>query len=159
MAGARDLTYVRTMSPLKKVFLPIVATVAVAALLVPASATAQRNCVPPNSPRCQQAERFKDKREEINQRREGRLDAQRGITPACRAAHDKYTAAVQARSKANSGVKGAKSRLNNAKGKKAKAKRAKALKKAKAKLKKAKKTEAGQLTARTQGCQGSTVPS
>ena len=146
------------MPSLKKVLLPVAATMIVAALLVPATASAGR-CVPPGSPKCQQADKFQDKRDEMRERREERLDSQRGITPACRAAHNKYKEAVEARGKADSAVKSAKGKLNSAKGKKAKAKRAKALKKAKAKLKKAKKTEAGLLTARSQGCQGSQVPS
>ena len=159
MAVIRLLTYVRGMPPLKKVLLPLTVAMLAGALIAPSLATAQSNCRPAGSPKCQQAERFQNKRDQINDRREQRLDAQRGITPACRSAHEKYEAAVLARGKANAAVKSAKAKLKNAKTKKAKAKRKKALKKAKRKLKKAKKTEAAALAARTQGCVGSTVPS
>jgi len=100
-----------------------------------------------------------NKREAVRERFEQRRDAARGITPACRAAHERWEDGVEARTKANAGVTAAKAKLKNAKSKKAKAKRAKALKKAKAKLKKAKKTEAALLAARTTGCAGSAQPS
>ena len=153
------MSYVRGMPPLKKTILPLVVTALAAALLVPSLASAQSNCKPAGSPKCRNADRFQDKREEMGERLEQRRDTARGITPACRAAHEKYEDGVEARAKANAGVNSAKAKLKSAKGKKAKAKRAKALKKAKAKLKKAKKTEASLLAARGTGCAGSTVPS
>ena len=130
-----------------------------AAIVVPAAASAQGGCRPAGSPKCEQAERFQDRREAVRERFEQRRDAARGVTPACRAAHEKWENGVKARVLANAGVNGAKARLKSAKTKKAKAKRAKALKKAKAKLKKAKKTEAALLAARTTGCAGSAQPS
>lgn len=101
-----------------------------AALLIPASVPAQaptaasfdRPCVPPNSPRCRQAERFKDKFQQ-------RGDAQKGITPACRSAADKYSAEIAKSRRLKSGVSGSKAALKKAKSKKAKKKARKKLKK------------------------------
>jgi hypothetical protein len=159
VADSTWLTYVREMSPLKKFLLPVAVAVLAAALLAPSMASAQRGCRPAGSPKCERADQFGDKREALKERLEQRRDAARGITPACRAAHEKWEDGVEARTKANTGVKTAKAKLKNAKTKKAKAKRAKALKRAKAKLKKAKKTEATLLAARGTGCQGSAQPS
>jgi len=159
VAVSGELTYVRDMSSLKKFLLPTVVIALAAALLVPSLASAQGGCRPAGSPKCERAEKFQDKRESVRERFEQRRDAARGITPACRAAHEKWENGVKARVLANTGVNSAKAKLKSAKTKKAKAKRAKALKKAKAKLKKAKKTEASLLAARTTGCAGSAQPS
>ena len=70
-----------------------------AAILVPASASAQRSCQPAGSPRCQNAERFQDKRDQMRERLEQRRDAARGVTPACRAAHERWEDGVEARAR------------------------------------------------------------
>lgn len=123
------------MSPLKKLLLPVALTVIAAALLVPATGSAQRpgrDCDRnPNDRLCQQIK----KRQEIQ-------DRQKGITPACRAAANKYSTDVQKRNLADNAAKSWKSALKKAKSDKAKAKAKKELKKAKKRLKKYTKTSA-----------------
>jgi hypothetical protein len=139
------------MSPLKKLALPGTAVLLAAALLVPAGASAQRpgrDCARnPNDSLCRQIE----KRREIN-------DRQRGITPACRAAANKYTLANQELARSKSDIGPWKKALKKAKTKKAKKKYAKGLKQAKARYKKAQKVNvAGLKAAADQACASAKV--
>jgi hypothetical protein len=111
---------------------------------------AQRGCRPAGSPRCERADKFQEKRQEIS-------DRQKGITPACRSAADKYSAEVQAGVQIKRGVDSLKTAVKNAKTKKAKKKLKKQLKKMKKRYKastaKALKLKAGYDTA----CAGARV--
>lgn len=151
VAGRNKLTYVRGMSPLKKILLPLATAALVAILLLPAGAGAQRpgrDCERnKNDNICQQIK----KRQEIR-------DRQRGVTPACRAAYNAYSSAHQRRLLLQRGVTQFRAALKKSKTKKAKAKNAAGLKKYKKLAKKAKKTDARKLAARNRGCVGSKDP-
>jgi hypothetical protein len=139
------------MSPLKKLAPPATAVLLAGALLLPAVGEAGRpgrNCDNnARDPICRQIE----KRQEIN-------DRQRGITPACRAAANKYSLANLELSRSKSAVGPWKKALKKAKTKKAKKKYAKGLKQAKARYKKAKKVNvAGLKTAADQACASARV--
>jgi hypothetical protein len=124
------------------------ATVALCAL--PAAGTAQRpgrDCDRnPNDPLCRQIK----KRQEIN-------DRQKGITPACRAAADRYGSAFRDSEGAKRTVAQWKDVVKKAKTTKAKKKAKKALKKAKKAYAKAKKPVPGLKSAMVASCASAKV--
>ena len=114
------------MPSLKRLLLPLTVTALAAGLALPSAASAQRICkVQPNHPICQQVE----KRQEMR-------DRQNGVTPACRAAADKYSAQNRRASILKAGFPAWKKAIKNAKSDKAKKKAKKGYKKAKKQHKK-----------------------
>jgi hypothetical protein len=139
------------MPSLSKVLLAATAALVSAAVLMPAVGEAGRpgrNCDNnAQDPICRQIE----KRREVN-------DRQRGITPACRAAANKYVLANQELGRSKADIGPWKKALKKAKTKAAKKKYAKGLKKAKARYKKAKKVNvAGLKAAADQACASAKV--
>ena len=138
------------MSSLRRLLFPAIAIGLAAALLIPSAADAGRpgrNCDrQPNDRMCQMFEK----------RREA-MDRQRGITPACRAAANRYSLGLQTQSRAKSAQKSWKSALKKAKSDKAKKKAKKGLKKAKRQYKKASASLPGLKAGYDSACAGARV--
>ncbi|HEX5909116.1 MAG TPA: hypothetical protein VFY44_01410 [Thermoleophilaceae bacterium] len=135
------------MPSLKKLLLPITITALAAGLLLPSAASAQRICqVNPNHPICRQVE----KRQEIR-------DRQNGVTPACRAAADRYAEQNRRASILKGGIPAWKNAVKKAKTKKAKKKAKKGLKKARKQHKKVAASLPGLKTSYDSACAGARV--
>ena len=147
VARSRDVSYVRAMPPLKKTLLPIVVTAVAAALFLPSAASAQRCENNPKLPQCRTAEKFRE-----------RSDQQKGITPACRAAADRYKGALRELSGSKSAIGPWRNAVKKAKSDRAKAKAKKGLAKARKRYKAAKKVNTVQLkSAADSACAGAQV--